>query len=119
LSSDAKRANQRSILRVHVHQLSLFTHPLINDEERLYNNLKKMNVQYCSVFESRTTGYLTYRLFALITELGHFKFPCKLKTSIRPQSMFSIRCAGGASRGAAPWLTDTAKKCRQERGTSA
>ena len=63
--SDSKHI-KRSTLRVHVHTLHIKQHPLMNAEEKLYAILKGYYAKYILVYEQRATGYLSYRLVALI-----------------------------------------------------
>ena len=68
VKSDQKKTN-RSILRLHLHTLTLGDHPLFSQEERKYTHIRRLYSQYSAVFEQRTTGYLSYRLYALVLEL--------------------------------------------------
>jgi hypothetical protein len=64
------RQVKRSILRVHLHSIQLQAHPHMSTEELLYyNKLRAIYAKYSLVFEQRASGYLTYRLIALIVEL--------------------------------------------------
>jgi len=59
----------RSVLRVHVHQLTLLDHPLVSVEERLAAQLKSSFAVYRSLMEQQTLPYLSSRLVALRLEL--------------------------------------------------
>ena len=59
----------RSVLRVHVHQLTLLDHPLVSVEERQAAQLKSSFAVYRSLMEQQTLPYLSSRLVALRLEL--------------------------------------------------
>lgn len=79
IATNVFKKPNRSILRVHVHALSVANHPLLVDEEREFVGLRRAYSQYSAVFEQRTTGYLSYRLAALLMDLT------RLSNSPEPQ----------------------------------
>jgi hypothetical protein len=66
--SDSRRVS-RAILRVHLHTIHVHSHPSMSIEERLFVTLRTTYSKYAAVFEQRATGYLTYRLMALVLEI--------------------------------------------------
>lgn len=66
----ASRRGRRGILRVHVQSINLTNHALMNAEEKKFIELKKIYSNYRIMFEQQATGYLVYRLHALLHELS-------------------------------------------------
>ena len=60
----------RTVLRIHIHQISLLDHPLVGDEERAYARLRSAYGVYQSLLEQQTLPYLSSRLVALHAELS-------------------------------------------------
>lgn len=69
LNTGDRRSGSRSILRLHVHQLSLKDFPLISLEEKKFNDMKSAFAVYRSLFEHQTLPYLTMRLNTLLEEI--------------------------------------------------
>jgi hypothetical protein len=61
---------RRGILRVHVQTLSFTRHALMNEEELKFVEVKRVYANYRVMFEQQATGYLVYRLHALLMELA-------------------------------------------------
>lgn len=67
---DRSNKAHRSVLRVHVHQITIVDHPLVSEEERSYSSLKSSFSVYRSLMEQNTLVYLSNRLVGLYDELG-------------------------------------------------
>ena len=65
-----RRAHARTTMRISVHHLALLDHELIGPEERKYSMLKQSFAHYRAMFDQQTLPYLSYRLAAIIDELG-------------------------------------------------
>lgn len=68
---DSKKASQRSILRIHLHQIELASHQLMSNEENIYHSMRQSYSQYTSIFDNKAIMYLNYRTFALIDAMKH------------------------------------------------
>ena len=69
LGWSGRKGGQRSIFRLHLHQVVFNDHPLLSQEERRLVHLKETYAQYRSLFEQKVLEYLTQRLMALTTQL--------------------------------------------------
>jgi hypothetical protein len=70
LNTGDRRSGSRSILRLHVHQLSLKDFPLISLEEKKFNDMKSAFAVYRSLFEHQTLPYLALRVNTVLEELA-------------------------------------------------
>lgn len=70
LNTGDRRTGSRSILRLHIHQLSLKDFPLISMEEKKFNDMKSAYAVYRSLFEHQTLPYLTTRVNTVLEELS-------------------------------------------------
>ena len=64
-----KKNGSRSVLRLHVHQLALTEHPLMNAEERRFASLKSTFAVYRSLIEQHTLTFLSERMQIVVSEL--------------------------------------------------
>jgi hypothetical protein len=69
LNTGDRRNGNRSILRLHVHQISVKDFPLISLEEKKFNDMKSAFAVYRSMFEHQTLPYLTNRVVVVLHEL--------------------------------------------------
>jgi coiled-coil and C2 domain-containing protein 2A len=68
-SGHDRKHGSRSILRLHIHQLSILDHPLITEEEKKANELKSAFAVYRSFYEQKTIMYLASRSRSILKEL--------------------------------------------------
>jgi hypothetical protein len=66
---DSKKVS-RSVLRIHLHTLTITNHALMSLEEQLYNRLRRVYAQYRAAMQQRAVGYMAYRLYSIILELS-------------------------------------------------
>lgn len=57
---ESKKGAVRSLLRIHIHQLSVLEHPCLSTEERIFARMREVFQQYSSLVQQDNLGYDSY-----------------------------------------------------------
>lgn len=53
---ESKKGSIRSLLRIHIHQLSVLEHPYLSAEERIFSRMREVYQQYSSLVQQDNLG---------------------------------------------------------------